>query len=242
MEADILKIDGIHTYYGQSHILRGLTFAVPRGRVLGLLGRNGAGKSTCISTIMGLLKPTAGSIKLDKLEIAGGTPEMISRLGLALVPQGRRIFKSLTVYENLAVAERSRGGPWTVDAIYRLFPRLAERRKQFAGKLSGGEQQMLAVSRALMGNPKVLLLDEPTEGLAPLIVREIARIVRALKEMGLTIVLVEQNISMALDVVDDVAVISNGEIVHLSSASELRSRSDLISKYLGVSNAHSTAA
>src|SRR6185437_8108053 len=174
---DALALTNVHAYYGDSHILHGVSFSLQPGGVLALLGRNGAGKTTCISTIIGLLSPREGDIHLHGEAIAGLSPERIARLGVGLVPQGRRIFPSLSVRENLIVAaqrQRRDAGtkPWSLDRIYDLFPRLRERHAQFAGTLSGGEQQMLAIGRALMGNPRVLLLDEPSEGLAPLIVAE----------------------------------------------------------------------
>src|ERR1700754_2015059 len=166
---DALSLTNVHSYYGDSHILHGVSFALKSGSVLALLGRNGAGKTTCISTIIGFVAPRAGEIRLFGEPIAGFNPERIAHLGVGLVPQGRRIFPSLTVRENLVVAEQRRATSterWTIDRIYDLFPRLRERHAQFAGTLSGGEQQMLAIGRALMGNPRVLLLDEPSEGLA----------------------------------------------------------------------------
>ncbi|MEA2944081.1 MAG: branched-chain amino acid transport system ATP-binding protein, partial [Bradyrhizobium sp.] len=181
MAPDALSLTNLHTFYGDSHVLHGVSFALRPGGVLALLGRNGAGKTTCISTIIGFLKPAEGEIKLFGEPIGGLSPERISQLGIGLVPQGRRIFPSLSVKENLTVAQQRVGTtekPWKVERIFELFPRLRERHGQFAGTLSGGEQQMLAIGRALMGNPKVLLLDEPSEGLAPLIVAEVGRTIR----------------------------------------------------------------
>src|SRR5215472_12097798 len=167
---DALSLTNVHAFYGDSHILHGVSFALRQGGVLALLGRNGAGKTTCISTIIGFLKPRDGEIQLFGEPIQGLSPERIAHLGIGLVPQGRRVFPSLTVRENLMVAEQRRNGntkSWNVDRVFDMFPRLRERHTQFAGTLSGGEQQMLAIGRALMGNPRVLLLDEPSEGLAP---------------------------------------------------------------------------
>ena len=195
MASDALSLTNVHAFYGDSHILHGVSFSLAPGAVLALLGRNGAGKTTCISTIIGLLAPREGEITLYGDPIAGLTPERISHLGIGLVPQGRRVFPSLTVRENLIVAAQRRDtgtAPWTLDGIYDLFPRLRERHTQFAGTLSGGEQQMLAIGRALMGNPRVLLLDEPSEGLAPLIVAEVGRTISRLKREKQSIVLVEQ--------------------------------------------------
>src|ERR1700694_3482259 len=216
LASDALSLTNVHAFYGDSHILHGVSFSLQPGGVLALLGRNGAGKTTCISTIVGFLKPPGGEIRLFGESIEGLSPERISRLGIGLVPQGRRIFPSLTVRENLVVArqrENTASKPWDVERIYTLFPRLRERHAQFAGTLSGGERQRLAIGRALMGNPRVLLLDEPSEGLAPLIVAEVARTVRRLKEEGQSIVLVEQNLRFALDVADRAVVLNTGRCV-----------------------------
>src|SRR5258705_472709 len=206
-----------------------------------LVGRNGAGKTTCISTIIGFLKPRGGEIRLFGEPIEGLSPERISRLGIGLVPQGRRIFPSLTVRENLVVAQQREsmtGKPWNVERIYTMFPRLRERHAQFAGTLSGGELQMLAIGRALMGNPRVLLLDEPSEGLAPLIVAEVARTVRRLKEEGQSIVLVEQNLRFALDVADRAVILNTGRCVFAGDARDILNNEELIAQNLGVFHAH----
>ena len=237
MAADALRLTDVHTFYGDSHILHGVGFSLQPGGVLALLGRNGAGKTTCISTIIGFLKPGDGEIRLFGEPIEGLSPEHISRLGIGLVPQGRRVFPSLTVRENLVVARQRRAAtinPWTVERIYDLFPRLSERDTQFAGTLSGGEQQMLAIGRALMGNPRVLLLDEPSEGLAPLIVAEVGRTIKRLKEDGQSIVLVEQNQKLALDVADSAVVLNTGRCVFVGEASELLRSEDLVTQHLGV--------
>jgi branched-chain amino acid transport system ATP-binding protein len=231
----------VHTFYGDSHILHGVSFSLQLGGVLALLGRNGAGKTTCISTIIGFLKPRGGEIRLFGEPIEGLSPERISKLGIGLVPQGRRIFPSLTVRENLVVARQRDGAAaksWNVDRIYDMFPRLSERHAQFAGTLSGGEQQMLAIGRALMGNPRVLLLDEPSEGLAPLIVAEVGRTIKRLKEQGQSIVLVEQNRQLALDVADSAVILNTGRCVFAGAASELLRNEDLITQHLGVFHAH----
>jgi branched-chain amino acid transport system ATP-binding protein len=211
----------VHTFYGDSHILHGVSFSLQPGGVLALLGRNGAGKTTCISTIIGFLKPRDGEIRLFGEPIQGLSPERISRLGIGLVPQGRRIFPSLTV-----------------NRIYEMFPPLRERHAQFAGTLSGGEQQMLAIGRALMGNPRVLLLDEPSEGLAPLIVVEVGRAIRRLKEEGQSIVLVEQNIQLALDVADQAVILNTGRCVFAGSASDVLNNEPLVAQNLGVFHAN----
>jgi branched-chain amino acid transport system ATP-binding protein len=238
---DALSLSNIHTFYGESHILHGVGFSLSPGGVLALLGRNGAGKTTCISTIIGFLRPREGEIRLFGERIDGLSPERISHLGIGLVPQGRRVFPSLTVRENLVVARRHRnagGKRWTIERIYDMFPRLRDRHAQFAGTLSGGEQQMLAIGRALMGNPTVLLLDEPSEGLAPLIVADVGRTIRRLKEEGQSIILVEQNRQLALDVADHAVILNTGRSVFVGSATELRNNEDLIAQNLGVYHAH----
>ena len=243
MAPDALNLANVHSFYGDSHILHGVSFALESGRVLALLGRNGAGKTTCISTIIGFLTPREGDIRLFGESIAGLSPERIARLGIGLVPQGRRIFPSLTVRENLVVAGQRRqmsAEPWTVDRIYDLFPRLRDRHAQFAGTLSGGEQQMLAIGRALMGNPSVLLLDEPSEGLAPLIVAEVGRTIQRLKQEKQSTILVEQNLKLALDVADEAVILNTGRCVFAGSVRQLRGNDGLITQHLGVYQANET--
>jgi branched-chain amino acid transport system ATP-binding protein len=238
---DALSLTNVHAYYGDSHILHGVSFSLRPGTVLALLGRNGAGKTTCISTIIGLLNPREGEIRLYDQPIGRLSPERIARLGVGLVPQGRRIFPSLTVQENLVVARQRRDTgtkAWNLERIYDLFPRLRERHTQFAGTLSGGEQQMLAIGRALMGNPRVLLLDEPSEGLAPLIVAEVGRTISRLKEDRQSIILVEQNLKLALDVADSAVILNTGRCVFAGEASELRKNEELIAQNLGVYHAN----
>jgi branched-chain amino acid transport system ATP-binding protein len=241
LASDALSLTNVHAFYGDSHILHGVSFSLRPGGVLALLGRNGAGKTTCISTVVGFLKPREGEIKLFGESIEGLTPERISQLGIGLVPQGRRIFPSLTVRENLIVAQQrgnSTEKPWNVDRIYSMFPRLQERHAQLAGTLSGGEQQMLAIGRALMGNPRVLLLDEPSEGLAPLIVAEVGRTIKRLKEEGQSIVLVEQNRQLALDVADQAVILNTGRCAFAGEASDVLNNEELIAQNLGVFRAH----
>ena len=241
MASDALSLTNVHAFYGDSHILHGVSFSLQPGGVLALLGRNGAGKTTCISTVIGFLKPRGGEIRLFGEPIGGLSPERISRLGIGLVPQGRRIFPSLTVRENLNVAqqrENTTGRPWTVNRIYEMFPALRERHAQLAGTLSGGEQQMLAIGRALMGNPRVLLLDEPSEGLAPLIVAEVGRAIRRLKQEGQSIVLVEQNIQLALDVADQAVILNTGRCVFAGSASDVLNDEQLVAQNLGIFHTH----
>jgi branched-chain amino acid transport system ATP-binding protein len=238
---EALGLTNVHAFYGDSHILHGVNFSLREGCVLALLGRNGAGKTTCISTIVGFLTPRGGEIRLFGEPIGGLSPERISRLGIGLVPQGRRIFPSLTVQENLIVAQQRQSSskrPWNDQRIYELFPRLRDRYSQFAGTLSGGEQQMLAIGRALMGNPRVLLLDEPSEGLAPLIVAEVGRTVKRLKEEGQSIVLVEQNRQLALEVADQAAILNTGRCVFSGEACEILNNDELITQNLGVFHAH----
>jgi branched-chain amino acid transport system ATP-binding protein len=241
LASDALSLTDVNAFYGDSHILHGVSFALKPGAVLALLGRNGAGKTTCISTIIGFLQPRDGEIRLFGEPIHGLSPERISHLGIGLVPQGRRIFPSLTVRENLIVAqqrEKTTDKPWNLERIYEMFPRLRERHGQFAGTLSGGEQQMLAIGRALMGNPRVLLLDEPSEGLAPLIVAEVGRTVRRLKQEGQSIVLVEQNLQLALDVADQAVILNTGRCVFNGNAADVLSNEELIAQHLGVFHAH----
>jgi len=241
LASDALSLTNVHTFYGDSHILHGVSFALRPGGVLALLGRNGAGKTTCISTIIGFLEPRDGEIRLFGESIEGLSPERVSHLGIGLVPQGRRIFSSLTVRENLLVAqqrENTASKPWNVERIYDMFPRLRERHAQIAGTLSGGELQMLAIGRALMGNPRVLLLDEPSEGLAPLIVAEVGRTIRRLKEEGQSIVLVEQNLKLALDVADQVVILNTGRCVFVGTANDILNNEELIAQNLGVFHAH----
>src|SRR2546421_10545965 len=237
---DALSLTNVDSFYGDSHVLHRVSFSLHAGGVLALLGRNGAGKTTCLSTIIGFLTPRHGDITLFGEPIGGLSPERIARLGIGLVPQGRRIFPSLTVRENLLVAqqrEKTTGKPWNVERIYNMFPRLCERHAQFAGTLSGGELQMLAIGRALMGNPRVLLLDEPSEGLAPLIVAEVGHTIRRLKEEGQSIVLVEQNIKLALHVADQAVILNTGRCVFSGMADHVLNNEELIAQNLGVFHA-----
>jgi branched-chain amino acid transport system ATP-binding protein len=233
---DALRLTDVDAYYGDSHILHAVSFAVPAGQLLALLGRNGAGKTTCISSIVGFLAPR-GDIRLFDRPVIGLPPEKISKLGVGLVPQGRRVFPSLTVRENLVVArqrEATTAEPWTLDRVYELFPRLEERHSQAAGTLSGGEQQMLAFGRALMSNPRVLLLDEPSEGLAPLIIAEIILAVERLKRQGLSIVLVEQNSKLALGLADQVVILNTGRRAFVGPVADVLNNEDLLAQNLGV--------
>jgi branched-chain amino acid transport system ATP-binding protein len=216
-----LSVRNLISGYDRSRVLNGVDLDLDRGAVLGLLGRNGAGKSTLVMTVMGLLTPTSGSVQLDGDELAGRRPDQIARAGVAVVPQGRRIWATLTVAEHLALAARAhrrRGSDgrftWTVDSVLGLLPRLAERRRQYAGQLSGGEQQMLAVARALLTNPRLVLFDEPSEGLAPSIVEQIGGVVATLRDEGVAVLLVEQDLHLAFAVAGQIAVLDKGVIVH----------------------------
>ncbi|MES2937913.1 MAG: ABC transporter ATP-binding protein [Pseudomonadota bacterium] len=238
MATDALRLHGVDAAWGDSRVLEQVSFTLAEGRVLGLLGRNGAGKSTCLSVVAGLLAPRAGTVTLFGQAIGGRAPEAIAAAGLALVPQGRRIFKSLSVRENLVVAARApryaMRKTWDLDAVYLAFPRLRERQHQVAGSLSGGEQQMLAIARALMTNPRVLLMDEPSEGLAPQIVAEVMATVRSLKQQGLTLVLVEQNADAVLALADDIVVLNTGQVVLAGTSEDIaRGRAEL-HRHLGV--------
>ena len=238
MASDALALSEIDAFYGDSHVLHRVSLRLPEGRLLGLLGRNGAGKSTSLNVTVGLLPPRRGTVTVYGSAVTGRAPETIAAHGVALVPQGRRVFKSLTVRENLAVAgRRPRGGLamlWTLDSVAALFPRLRERGRQIAGSLSGGEQQMLAIGRALMSNPRVLLMDEPSEGLAPQIVAEVMSTIRRLKAEGLSIVLVEQNAKLVSDVADDIVILNSGRVVVEGSAAELRLRGIDLRQHLGI--------
>jgi branched-chain amino acid transport system ATP-binding protein len=235
---DALVLSDIDAFYGDSHVLHRVSLRLGEGRLLGLLGRNGAGKSTSLNVTVGLLPPRSGRVTVFGRTVSGRPPEVVAAHGVALVPQGRRVFKSLTVRENLAVAaRRPRGGSprlWTLDSVYRLFPRLGERQKQVAGSLSGGEQQMLAIGRALMSNPRVLLMDEPSEGLAPQLVAEVMGTIRRLKEQGLSILLVEQNATLVFDVADDVVILNSGRVVVEGRAAALQADSLSLRHHLGI--------
>jgi branched-chain amino acid transport system ATP-binding protein len=235
---DALVLSDIDAFYGDSHVLHRVSLRVAEGRLLGLLGRNGAGKSTSLSVTVGLLTPRHGTVTVFGRTVSGRPPEVVAAHGVALVPQGRRVFRSLTVRENLAVAARRRRAgtptPWTLDTVCTLFPRLRERQKQIAGYLSGGEQQMLAIGRALMSNPRVLLMDEPSEGLAPQIVAEVMATIRRLKEQGLSIVLVEQNAKLVFDVADDIVILNSGRVVVAGPTRQLQASGIDLRQHLGI--------
>ena len=231
----MLQVDNIHTYYGDSHILHGVSLDVKAGQVTSLLGRNGAGKTTTLLTMMGYLAPRQGSVTYKGQDISGKPAHRISRMGLGFVPQEQGVFASLTVEENLTVAARAgRDGRWTLPRIYELFPRLNERRGNLGFQLSGGEQQMVSIARALMLNPDMILLDEPSEGLAPLIVQEIIEIVKRLRNEGLGVLLIEQNLGAALELGDVHYVLSKGQVCFVGNSETLRNDEGVLSAHLSV--------
>ncbi|WP_407524495.1 ABC transporter ATP-binding protein [Methylobacterium oryzisoli] len=237
MAIDALVCEGLNAFYGESHVLHDVSLHARAGRVLALLGRNGAGKSTAIGAIAGLVSSHGRRVELFGESLAALGPEAISRRGLGLVPQGRRIFPSLTVLENLTVAARPVRGEaagWTLARVYSAFPRLQERQRQFAGSLSGGEQQMLAIGRALMTNPRLILLDEPTEGLAPQIVAEVADVLKQIRDSGLAVILVEQNLKLVMEIADDVVIFNNGRTAHAGDLASIQNDPDLLNQHLGV--------
>jgi branched-chain amino acid transport system ATP-binding protein len=233
----LLEARELETFYGKSQVLRGVSFEVPRGQITALLGRNGAGKTTTLRSIMGLTPPRRGSVRFDGRDITGEPPHVAFHLGVGYVPEGRQIFPNLEVGENLRLAERSRDAAsrWTLDRIFEYFPVLQQRWRQRGQSLSGGEQQMLAIARALYGNPDLLMLDEPSQGLAPLLVQDLGLLMRRLKGEGVTILLVEQNVRMALGVTDQVLVLGKGALVFAGSTAEFRRREDeLKGRFLSV--------
>jgi branched-chain amino acid transport system ATP-binding protein len=233
-----LVLSDIDAFYGDSHVLHGVSLRLAEGRLLGLLGRNGAGKTTTMSVTVGLVVPRRGTVAIYGRPVTGSAPEAIAALGVALVPQGRRVFRSLTVRENLDVAARrprdGRPAPWSLETVYGVFPRLRERHRQLAGSLSGGEQQMLAIGRSLMSNPRVLLMDEPSEGLAPQIVAEVMATIRTLKAQGLSIVLVEQNARLVFEVADDIVILNSGQVAFAGAPGELTAAGVDLRQHLGI--------
>ena len=230
----LLEVNGLNTYYGDSHILFDVSLNVERNEVVALLGRNGAGKSTTLKSLMGVVAPRVGSVIFDGSEIAREKSHAIAQAGMQLVHEDRRIFGSLNVEENLILAGLSAPNRWPVDRAYEMFPRLKERRTSRGTDLSGGEQQMLAIARALMREPKILLLDEPFEGLAPIIVRDLLATCRGLAEAGQTILIVEQNISAAMTLADRIYILNNGHVVDSLTAQAVRGQPELLHRHLGV--------
>ena len=233
MQRVMLRIDGLHTYYGHGHILQGVDLEVPPGRIAAVLGRNGVGKTTMLRSIIGLASPRSGRILLGDKDVAGWPPHLIVRVGVGYVPEGRMIFPDLTVVENIQVAQRVPAKQWSMERLFTLFPSLAERRRNKGSQLSGGEQQMLAVARALVTDPKVMLLDEPSQGLAPMVVEELTRLIARLRDEGVSLLLVEQNLKLAEAVADVVYVMVKGKMVYHAPLERFRSeREDVKAKYL----------
>jgi len=233
----VLQAENLHTYYGKSHILHGMTLEVREGEIVTLLGRNGAGKTTTLRSLTGLTPARSGSVRVFGQDVTHWSPYRIARLGLGYVPEGRKIFGALTVEENLLVPQAAPGA-WSLERVYKLFPRLAERRKQLGRQLSGGEQEMLAIARPLLLNPKLMLLDEPSQGLAPLIVQEVMKVVRSMREEGLSVLLVEQNVPLSLGVADRAYIVSDGLVVHEGSAAELAHDTELVERLAGATAGH----
>jgi branched-chain amino acid transport system ATP-binding protein len=231
----ILDVQDIHTYYGDAYVLQGLSLQLEQGQILGLIGRNGVGKTTLVNSIVGFVLPRCGRIYFKGADITGNSSFAIIRRGIGLVPQGRRVFATLSVEDNLLVAEHNAGRHgWSLQRVYALFPRLAERRSQRAKTLSGGEQQMLAIGRGLMTNPDCLIMDEPSEGLAPIVIEGLWEAIAKLREEGLSILLVEQNTALALKLVDFVHVMSKGRLVYSARPNELWANDEVKSRFLGI--------
>ena len=229
-----LTAEGLHTFYGKSHILHGVSLTVEEGRITALLGRNGAGKSTTLRSLMGLTPPREGKVEIFGRDTTHWQPYRIAALGIGYVPEGRRVFANLTVVENLRVP-LARSGPWTEERVFELFPRLAERRNNRGRQLSGGEQEMLAIARALILNPRLLILDEPSQGLAPLIVREVFDVVARMRAEGISVLLVEQNARMSLEIADHAYVLDGGSVVYSAPAAELRADEARVQELAGAS-------
>jgi branched-chain amino acid transport system ATP-binding protein len=231
----MLTIEGLSTHYGASHVLQGVDLAVPQGRICSVLGRNGVGKTTMLRTIMGLVPPSGGRVQLDGMDITGWPPYRVARAGVAYVPEGRMIFPDLTVVENIRVAERKPSQSWPLPRLMDLFPPLRERVSSRGGTLSGGEQQMLAIARALVSDPKVMLLDEPSQGLAPLVVRGLAEVTRHLPSLGITILLIEQNLRFAEAVADEIHIMVKGRVVYAAPPERFRTEeAEIRSRYLTI--------
>ena len=231
----MLSIRGLNAHYGASHVLQGVDLELRQGRIAAVLGRNGVGKTTTVKTVMGLIRPSAGEIALEGVAITGWAPHRVARAGIAYVPEGRLIFPDLTVAENIRVAERAPARDWPLQRLLTLFPPLAERRRSRGAQLSGGEQQMLAIARALVSDPKVLLLDEPSQGLAPLVVRELAHVIRLLRAAGVSILLIEQNMRLAEAVADELHIMVKGRIVYSADPQRFRAEAEQVrTRYLTV--------
>jgi branched-chain amino acid transport system ATP-binding protein len=237
----VLKAQEIHTYYGKSHILHGVSLEVNEGEIVTVLGRNGAGKTTTMRSLTGLTPPRAGSIEIFGQDTTRWPAHRIAQLGVGYVPEGRKIFGALTVLENLLVP-KSRPGPWTLERVFKLFPRLEERKSQLGRQLSGGEQEMLSIARPLLLNPSLMLLDEPSQGLAPLIVKEVMQVVKRMREEGLSVLLVEQNVPLSLSVADRAYVLDDGKVVYSGTAQDLAQDRELVEKLAGAGAKRETAA
>jgi len=234
----LLNVEGIHAHYGKSHVLHGVSLNVDRGQIVSVIGRNGSGRSTMINAIVGIIKPSQGSIRLDGVEQSGRPAFDIVRDGIAFVPEERLVFNNLTVEENLMLGQQSARtdyAAWAIDQMYDYFPSLRERRNTNAGHLSGGEQQMLTICRSLLGNPKIILIDEPTEGLAPMIVGRVVEVIRDIQRHGVAVVLVEQKMTIALKISDEVNVMGHGQIVFTGTPDEMRANDEVRQEWLEVS-------
>jgi branched-chain amino acid transport system ATP-binding protein len=233
----MLAARDVHAFYGKSHILHGVSLEVNKGEIVTVLGRNGAGKTTTLRSLVGLTPPRTGSVTILSRDTTRWSPYQIARLGVGYVPEGRRIFGNLTVLENLLVpAERP--GPWNLERVFKLFPRLAERKSQLGRQLSGGEQEMLAIARPLLLNPALMLLDEPSQGLAPLIVQEVMGVVRSMREEGLSVLLVEQNVPLSLGVADRAYILDDGKVVYAGTCAALAEDRDLVQRLAGATAQH----
>ena len=228
----VLKTQEIHSFYGKSHILHGVSLEVKEGEIVAVLGRNGAGKTTTVRSLMGLTPARMGKIEIFGRETTRWPTHRVAALGVGYVPEGRKIFGNLTVLENLKVPQ-ARPGPWTLDRVFELFPRLAERRSQLGRQLSGGEQEMLAIARPLLLNPRIMLLDEPSQGLAPLIVKEVMRVVQRMRDEGLSVLLIEQNAPLCLSIANRAYVLDDGKVVYSGAAGELANDTELVNKLAG---------
>ncbi|MFV2088355.1 ABC transporter ATP-binding protein [Micromonospora sp. LOL_021] len=239
----LLEVTGLRAGYAQSVVLQGIDLAIEEGSVLSVLGRNGVGKSTLVMSLMGLVQVYSGTVRFAGAELTGRRTDRVAKAGIALVPQGRRVFSPLTVEENLRIAvRRGRSGGWDLDRVYHLLPRLHERRRNRGNQLSGGEQQMLAIGRALLTNPRMLLLDEPSDGLSPMVVQQVADVIRALRADRITVLLVEQNVRLALDLADQVAVMVKGEIAWRTTAQGFRDDRDRVRSLMSVATDAPTSA
>jgi branched-chain amino acid transport system ATP-binding protein len=237
----VLRANEIHSYYGKSHILHGVSLEVNEGEIVAVLGRNGAGKTTTVRSLMGLTPPRQGSVEIFGKNTARWPPHRIAELGVGYVPEGRKIFGNLTVLENLRVPQ-ARPGPWTLSRVFELFPRLAERRSQLGRQLSGGEQEMLSIARPLLLNPRIMLLDEPSQGLAPLVVREVMQVVKTMRKEGLSVLLIEQNAPLSLSIADRAYILSDGKVVYSGSAADLANDTETVNRLAGAGSGRSRAA